>query len=143
MTALLAKNKLTEDQYLHHDLSISAVNVLDKRPNGKGLHTYSGMLTVELEDLEDAKFNVEWVAYHKDSAQIFLKNDPQWFTLYGDWHINFVNKNAEIKIEGFSLVDEDGEKLSDHEEKHFVLSVFHENYHWKNVVESAIKNSTI
>lgn len=140
---LSVMNQLSQDDYLYHDLSIAAVNVLEKRPNGQGLHTYSGTMVVEIEDLENAKFTVEWLAYHKDSTQVFLKNDPQWFTLYGDWHINFVNKNAEIKIEGFHLVDEDGVQLTEKEEKHFVLSVFHENYHWKKVVESAIKNSTI
>lgn len=133
-----APHVIGENDFLNWDLSIAAVNILDKRPSGNGTFTHSGKMKVELEDIDGASFEFEWIAYHKDCGQEYLKTDPKWSFLQGDWHIGHVSKDAEISITGFSLTDEDGNKLSEKEEKHFVLSVFHENYHWKTVVASTL-----
>jgi len=130
--------KFTRDDFLPQELLIKGVKIQDKRPDGNGLHSYNGLMHVQLEEHPEAGFNVEWAAYHKNSDKQFLKTDVNWLTLYGDWHIYFVCKDANIELSGFELVEDDGNRLSKKEEDFFVLSVFQENYLWKAEVEQAL-----
>lgn len=139
MMAVKPMKKFTQDEFLPVDMSIIGVSIERKYPDGADLNSYSGRITVILDNFPNLTVSFEWLAYHKDSSHQFLKSHPQWFTLYGDWHFSMNGRYGCINMVGFELVDEDtDEPLNENAQHHFVHSVFTENYLWKQNIHDAL-----
>lgn len=139
MSTVTQMQNFTQDEFFPLDMTIVGISVDRKYPDGENLNSYSGRLTVELDEYPELRFSFEWLAYHKDSSQQFIKTDPLWFYPVGDWHFSLNGRYGEINMVGFQLIDEDTEEpLSESAQQHFVHSVFTENYAWKQNVHAAL-----